>query len=106
MNLQNNTPNDFQRSNQEELPQKPKPVIIEALPQIIFGLVVVAILCLIVWTIIREISGLGSAFSSTIMSWFKSASINPENKKEFTNFLKLLLTGGFIGFLLAFVRKK
>jgi type III secretory pathway component EscU len=106
MNLQNNIPNDFQQSNQEGFQQKPKPVIIEALPQIIIRLIVVAILCIIVWTIIREISGLGSAFSSNIMSWFKSASINPENKKEFTNFLKLLLTGGFIGFLLNLIRKK
>lgn len=106
MNLRNNIPNNFQQSNQEGFQQKPKPLIIEAFPQIIIRLTVVAILCFIVWTIIREISGLGSAFSSNIMNWVKHASINPENKKEFTNFLKLLLTGGFIGLLLAFVRKK
>ena len=55
-------------------------------------LVVIAWVC---WTIIQGLSGMGSSFGAIVMEWFRDASINPENKRAFANFLRLVLLAGF-----------
>ena len=71
------------------------------------GIFIVLILLFpIAWAVIGGISGLGSGFGSIVMSWFRDASINPENRRGFEYFLRLLMTAGFIGLLLAFLKRR
>lgn len=69
-------------------------------------LLVLMLLFLIIWFLIREISGVGSGLGSAIMGWFRRGSINPEDTIGFTYFLRLLLSAGFIGLFIAFLRRK
>ena len=62
--------------------------------------------CVTAWIVIRDLSNIGGGFASVVTQWVKGASINPEDERGFTSFLKLLLTAGFIGSLLIFFRKK
>ena len=59
-------------------------------------LVLFVVLDLLLWTVIREISGLGGSFGAAVMGWFREASINPENREGFTSFLYLVLVAGAI----------
>ena len=76
------------------------------LSSVALRLIGILLLVTIAWIIISGLSGLGSDFGSTAMNWLNSASINPENKREFTNFLRLLLTAGFIGLLIFLFKKR
>ena len=76
------------------------------LSSVVLRLVGVGLLVTIAWTIISGLSGFGSGFGSTAMNWLNSASINPANKREFSNFLRLLLTAGFIGLLIFLLKKR
>ena len=69
-------------------------------------IIVAALVCLIGWAIIKDLSNLGSNFGSAVMSWFRDGSINPENRRGFTFFLRLLFTAGFIWLLLSFSKRK
>ena len=107
--------------NQNQTPQ-PNPytsvdtgwgaVLRNAAPQMLLkgtlwgGAILAALLvCGIAWNVITDLSGYGSNIGFNITNWFRDASINPSNKKGFTNFLKLILTLGGIGILLKFLKR-
>ena len=106
MSYQTNIPNTFPPpNNQGPQPKEPKPWWVKAQPQVLLRGALTVLAVFIVWTVIRELSGLGSTLGSTMIEWFDRASISPENEREFTNFLKLVLTAGFIALLLSLFKK-
>jgi len=106
MNFPQNIPNHFPRPDRQAENEKPKSVLREAAPQIILRIIVVALVMVITWIFIRELSGFGSSFGSTVMKWLNEAGINPGNRRSFENFLKLILTTGCIGLALYFFKSK
>jgi hypothetical protein len=70
------------------------------------ALVLLVIVVLVLWTVIRELGGVGSGFGAAVMGWFREASINPENRRGFTSFLYLVLIGGAISVVLKMMRPK
>ena len=62
--------------------------------------------CSTAWVIITGISDVGGGFGSTVIDWVKEASINPENERGFKHFLRLILTTGFVGLVVAFFKRK
>jgi len=69
-------------------------------------LVLLAILFFVLWTVIRELAGVGGGFGAVVMGWFRDASINPEDRAGFTSFLRLLLIAGFIAVLILILGRK
>ena len=99
-----NIPNQFPGQDQE-VQEKKKTLFSELFWSVALRLILAVLVVVIAWIIIAEISGIGGGFGSTIMNWVEQASINPENENGFTFFLRLLLTTGFIGLLVALLDK-
>ena len=97
-------PNSFQfPNNQQPQPTGSKSGFSELNNLNFIGIMILVFVLFLVFVavaVIRDLAGLGSWFGAMVVDWFESASIDPSNKRGFTNFLVLLLTGGFIGLLL------
>ena len=72
----------------------------------IFLIIFLILLGCIVWIVISELSELGGNLGTTVKSWLDRASIYLWDRRGLTNFLKLLLTAGFIGILLIIFGRK
>ena len=102
-------PNRFRISgNQEPNEHNSKLILSDIVKHLNIGGIVAIILfgfvMLIAIAVIRDLSGWGSGFGFSVMHWFEVASINPQNKRGFACFLKLLMTAGFIGLLIKIFR--
>jgi hypothetical protein len=100
-----NIPNQFPPPQGQGLQEEKKSLLTEILSSVVLSLILVGLVVLIAWIIIAGISGVGGGLGSTVMDWVNQASINPENERGFTFFLRLLLTAGFIGLVVAFLKK-
>jgi hypothetical protein len=101
-----NTPNNFPPPQGQELQEEKKTLTAEILSSIALRVFIILLTLFIAWTIIQEISGVGGWFGGNVMDWFNEASINPKDEKGFTYFLRLLLTAGFIGIVITFLKNK
>lgn len=101
-----NTPNQSPPPQNQGLQEEKKTLSAEILSSIALRVFIIVLILFIAWTIIQGISGVGGWFGSNVMDWFNEASINPKDEKGFTYFLRLLLTAGFIGIVLTFLRRK
>lgn len=90
--------------------KKPEKGLIYFLGKIKFGGVLIVVLvilaCLLGWVVISGLSSVGSDFGWDVMKWARHGRLNPENRTGFEYFLKLVLTTGFIGLGVYFLKKK
>ena len=100
-----NIPNQFPPPQGPELQEKKKSMFAEILLSVVLHLILVGLVVFVAWIIIAGISGVGGELGSNIMNWVNQASINPEDKRGFTFLLRLVLTTGFIGLVVAFLSK-
>ena len=101
-----NIPNNFPPPQDQELQEEKKSLLAEILPSVVLRLILVALVVLFGWIMIAGIGDLGGWFGSNVMDWVNEASINPKDERGFTYFLRLLLTAGFIGIVITFLRNK
>ena len=101
-----NIPNQFPPPQGQGLQEKKKTLLAEILSSVALHLILVGLVVFIAWIIIAGIGDVGGWFGSNVMDWFNEASINPKDERGFTYFLRLLLTAGFIGLVITFLRKK
>jgi len=101
-----NTPNNFPPPQDQGLQEEKKSLLAEILSSIALRVFIIVLILFIAWIIIEGISGVGGWFGSNVMDWFNEASINPKDERGFTYFLRLLLTTGFIGIVITFLRNK
>lgn len=101
-------PNRFRLEDQDDmLRKKPSGISLSDINwRGVAVLIVVILLCLVAWILIRDISQLGGDFGSTVMGWLDRARLNPTDKQGFVNFLRLLLTVGFLGILISILSRK
>ena len=100
-----NIPNHFPPPEDQGSQEEKKTLLAEVLSSVALRLILVGLVLLVAWMIIRGLSGAGGWFGTSVMDWVNEGSINPENERGFTFFLKLLLTTGFIGLVIAFLSK-
>ena len=101
-----NIPNNFPPPQNQGLQEEKKTLLAEILSSIALRVFIIVLFLFIAWTIIQGISGVGGWFGSNVMDWVNEASINPKDERGFTYFLRLLLTAGFIGIVITFLRNK
>ena len=105
-NQQSSQPNQFNRPNPnaEELPNEDRIVndkiteinhknIIKTVVRVLIFSILAIIVGKIVWSVIQGLGDQGSTMGYTINSWFENVSIDPGDRRGFSNFLKLLFTG-------------
>lgn len=101
-----NTPNQSPLPQNQGLQEEKKTLLAEILSSIALRLIFAGLVVFIAWIGIAEIGDVGGWFGSNVMDWVNEATINPKDERGFTYFLRLLLTAGFIGLVLAFLKKK
>ena len=101
-----NIPNNFPPPQNQGLQEEKKTLLAEILPSVVLRLIFAGLVVFIAWIGIAEIGDVGGWFGSNVMDWVNEATINPKDERGFTYFLRLLLTAGFIGLVLSFLKKK
>jgi hypothetical protein len=72
----------------------------------ILALVFIILVVLLGYVMISNLSSIGGDFGWNVMNWVKYSDLPPSNRGGFENFLKLVLTTGFIALALYFIKKK
>jgi Na+-transporting NADH:ubiquinone oxidoreductase subunit NqrD len=103
-------PNNFHFLNNLEAKPSGSRSIVTELKNVnligIMSLIFVLFVLFVAVAVIRDLSGLGSWFGSTVVGWFREATIDPSNRQGFARFLILALTACFIGLLVFFLGRK